>query len=113
MGLILPTALLETRGARTGVPRRNAVIYFHDSNKVTIVASKLGAATHPDWYYNLRKNPDVTFGNEPFRAVAIDDDNERTRLWELADRVYPPYRQYRTQAAKAGREIPIVQLLPR
>lgn len=29
-GLLLPTALLETRGARTGALRRNGVIYFHD-----------------------------------------------------------------------------------
>jgi hypothetical protein len=30
LGLMLPTALLETRGARTGRARRNGVIYFHD-----------------------------------------------------------------------------------
>ena len=42
MGLVLPTALLETRGARTGRLRRNGVIYFHDGKRVTIIASKLG-----------------------------------------------------------------------
>jgi F420H(2)-dependent quinone reductase len=30
VGLVLATALLETRGARTGAVRRNVVIYFHD-----------------------------------------------------------------------------------
>ncbi len=30
MGLLLPTALLETRGARSGLARRNGVIHFHD-----------------------------------------------------------------------------------
>src|SRR5256885_3116137 len=44
MGLLLPTALLETRGARTGQPRRNGVIYFNDGDRVTIIASKLGLA---------------------------------------------------------------------
>ena len=44
MGLMLPTALLETRGAHTGHLRRNGVIYFHDGERVTIIASKLG---HP------------------------------------------------------------------
>ena len=38
MGLVFPTALLETRGAKTGALRRNAVIYFHDSDQVTIIA---------------------------------------------------------------------------
>ena len=39
MGLLLPTSLLETCGARTGRPRRNGVIYFHDGARVTIIAS--------------------------------------------------------------------------
>lgn len=47
MGLVLPTALLETRGAKSGAVRRNAIIYFHDSDRVTIVASKAGAEKHP------------------------------------------------------------------
>src|SRR5450759_2128428 len=38
----LATALLETRGARTGQPRRNATLYFHDGDRVTIIASKRG-----------------------------------------------------------------------
>jgi deazaflavin-dependent oxidoreductase (nitroreductase family) len=113
MGLILPTALLETRGARSGLPRRNALIYFHDGDKITVVASKLGAETHPGWYYNLTKNPDVLFGGEPFHAVVVGDDGERARLWALADRVFPPYRNYRVQAARVGRQIPLIQLLPR
>ncbi|MEA2437178.1 MAG: hypothetical protein QOF65_1734, partial [Thermoleophilaceae bacterium] len=37
MGLLLPTALLETRGARTGRLRRTGVIYFHDGERVTII----------------------------------------------------------------------------
>jgi hypothetical protein len=40
MGLLLPTALLETRGARTGRLRRNGVIYFHGDERVTIIGSK-------------------------------------------------------------------------
>ena len=41
-GLMLPTAVLETRGARTGAVRRNAIIYFHDGEKVTIEVPKYG-----------------------------------------------------------------------
>ena len=40
-GLLLPTALLETRGARTGALRRNGVIYFHDGDRVVGTASAL------------------------------------------------------------------------
>jgi deazaflavin-dependent oxidoreductase (nitroreductase family) len=113
MGLVLPTALLETRGARSGAVRRNAVIYFHDQERVTIVASKAGAANHPGWFHNLLANPDVTFGGISMRASVIDDEAERARLWELADRVFAPYATYRSEAAQANRTIPIVQLMPR
>jgi deazaflavin-dependent oxidoreductase (nitroreductase family) len=109
----LATALLESRGAQTGQPRRNATLYFHDGERVTIIASKRGWPQHPAWYYNLRKHPDILYGGLPFRAEVVEDDAERQRLWGLADRVFPEYADYREQAAKAGRIIPIFQLAPR
>lgn len=113
MGLMLPTALLETRGARSGLVRRNGVIYFHDGERVTIVASKLGAPAHPAWFHNASAHPDVRLGGRPFRAQVVDDEAERTRLWALADRVFPPYAAYRERAGRAGRTIPILQLVSR
>jgi deazaflavin-dependent oxidoreductase (nitroreductase family) len=112
MALVVRTAVLETRGAKTGAVRRNAVIYFHDGDRVTIVASHAGYPRHPAWYHNLRTHPDVTFGGLPFRATVVSDEAARQRLWPLADRVCPPYAKYRRLAAKAGRTIPIVQLTP-
>lgn len=111
MGLVLPTALLETRGAKSGAVRRNAVIYFHDEDRVTIIASKAGADKHPAWFHNLRAHPDVTFGGIPMRATVVSDEAERQRLWMLADRVFAPYATYRQEAAQANRIIPIVQLV--
>jgi deazaflavin-dependent oxidoreductase (nitroreductase family) len=113
MGLVLPTALLETRGAQSGALRRNVVIYFHDGDRVTIVASKLGLAEHPAWFHNLRANPDVTFGGIPMRAAVVSDEAERERLWALADNVFAPYAAYRREAAEASRTIPIVRLTAR
>ena len=110
MGVGVPTALLETRGAKSGAPRRNAVIYFHDGDRVTIVASKLGLPQHPAWFHNLVADPDVTLGGIPMRAQVVAGKEERARLWALADRVFAPYATYRREAAEAGREIPIVQL---
>jgi deazaflavin-dependent oxidoreductase (nitroreductase family) len=113
LGLGVPTALLETTGARSGERRANAVIYFHDGDRVMIVASKLGMPEHPAWFHNLRANPAVTFGGDPMRATVVEDEAERERLWVLADRVFAPYAVYRREAAESGREIPIVQLTPR
>ena len=110
MGLVLPNALLETRGAKSGAVRRNAVIYFHDGDRVTIIASKAGDEEHPAWFHNLRAHPDVTFGGIPMRATGVRDEAECQRLWTLADLVFAPYATYRRDAAKANRTIPIVQL---
>ena len=112
-GLIVRTALLQTVGARTGRVRRNAVIYFHDAERVTIIASQAGRPDNPSWFHNLRANPDVLFGGQHFRAEVIDDEATRARLWELADRVFPAFASYRVSAARAGRAIPIIQLVPR
>jgi deazaflavin-dependent oxidoreductase (nitroreductase family) len=112
-GWPLTPGLLETRGARTGMPRLTATLYFHDGDRVTIIASKQGRPENPAWYYNLRRHPDVKFGGLPFRAEMVTDEAERRRLWELADRVFPPFADYRRWTAEAGRVIPIVQLTPR
>jgi deazaflavin-dependent oxidoreductase (nitroreductase family) len=111
--LMFPTALLETRGARTGAHRRNAIIYFHDGDRVTIVASNAGAPSHPAWFHNLCAHPDVTFGGIPMHATVVHDPAEQARLWVLADRVFPAFATYRRDAKDARRTIPIVQLTSR
>jgi deazaflavin-dependent oxidoreductase (nitroreductase family) len=107
------SALLETRGARTGELRRTATLYFHDGERVTIIASKRGWPTNPSWYHNVRAHPEVLFGGLPFRAEIVEDEAERERIWRLADRVFPQFADYRRWAARAGRQIPIVQLVGR
>lgn len=110
--LVFPTAVLETEGARSGKRRRNAIIYFHDGDRVTIVASNAGSSKHPAWYHNLRAHRDVTFGGVPMQAMVVDDEAERERLWVLADRVFPAFARFRREAAEVNRTIPIVQLAP-
>jgi deazaflavin-dependent oxidoreductase (nitroreductase family) len=110
LGGLIRTALLETTGAKTGRPRANAVIYFHDGDTPIIVASRLGDPRDPGWFFNVRAHPDVRLGGEPFRAEIVTDEAERERLWALADRVFAPYAAYRERAAKAGRTIPVIRL---
>ena len=110
--MFVRTAVLETRGARTGERRRNAVIYWNDGDRFTIAASQAGSPRNPAWYHNLLANPDVTFGGAPMTAVLVDD-NDRERLWALGDRVFPAFATYRQRAASAGRTVPLIQLLPK
>jgi deazaflavin-dependent oxidoreductase (nitroreductase family) len=96
----IPAALLETRGARTGRPRRNATIYFHDGDRVTIVASYRGEPRHPAWYHNVQAHPDVVYGGQQFRADIVTHPAEQERLWALADQVFPPFTLYRDCAGE-------------
>jgi deazaflavin-dependent oxidoreductase (nitroreductase family) len=108
--LVFPTALLETTGARTGARRRHAIICFNDGERVIIVASNAGAASHPAWYHNLCTHPDVVLGGVPMRADVVVDEEERARLWPLADHVFPAFADYRRDATELARIIPVVQL---
>ena len=110
--LLVPSALLETTGAKSGARRANGVIYFHDGDDVIVIASKLGLAQHPAWFHNLRANPQVRLGGEAFRAEVVADAGEREPLWAMADRVFPAFADYRARAAAAGRTIPIIRLRP-
>jgi deazaflavin-dependent oxidoreductase (nitroreductase family) len=104
-------AVLETRDARNGRPHRRAVVYFNDGESVVLVPSKGGMPTDPHWLENAIAEPDVKFGGERFRAEAVEDERERTRLWALGDTYYPPYATYRSHAARYGRRIPILRLV--
>lgn len=108
--VVIPTAVLETRGARSGKRRRNAVIYFHDVDRVVIAASNAGADRYPDWYHNVLADPRVTFGGAPMQARVVEETAEQERLWSLADRVFPGFAVYRRDAAAAGRQIPLLAL---
>ena len=111
-GSACPRAARDARRA-DGKAASECHALLPDGDRVTIIASLRGWPKNPDWYYNLRKHPDVVFGGLPFRAEVVEDEADRQRLWELADRVYPQYANFREQARKAGRVIPIVQLVPR
>lgn len=109
---ILPAAVLETTGARTGRRRHNVVVYFHDGDDVLLMPTRLGDPRHPDWFHNAVAHPDVVLGGEPFRASVVTDPAEVARLWPLADAVFPAYASYRARAASFGRTIPLLRLTP-
>jgi proline iminopeptidase len=102
--------LLTTTGRTTGEKRTTPLIYAEDGPRYVIVASKGGAPDHPGWYKNLEKAPEVELQVEGdvFRAHArTAQGEERERLWQKANEVWPHYEEY---AKKTHREIPVVVL---
>ena len=107
----LPLILLTTTGAKSGQPRTTPVAYSRDGERIVILASKGGAPTNPDWYFNLVANPIVTIelGAEKFqaRATVVKDEAERQRLYARHAELMPGFAEYTT---KTDRKIPVILL---
>ena len=54
-----PLLLLHHRGAKSGTERVSPVMYQQVGKDLAVFASKAGAPTNPDWYYNLIAHPDT------------------------------------------------------
>ena len=108
----VPTLLLTTRGRRSGKLRRTPLIYGRDGDRYVVVASYGGSPQHPDWYFNLTDDPDVTIqvgpDEMPARASTIEGA-DRERLWGVVTGIWPDYDAYQ---AKTDRTIPLVALEP-
>ena len=105
--------LLHTIGAKSGEARINPVAYVKDGERYVVIASKGGAPTNPDWYYNLAANPDVKIevGTKTFQVHAeIAEEPERTRLYNKMVEIMPRFDDYRR---KTTRVIPVFVLTPR
>ncbi len=106
----LPLLLLHTVGAKSQQPRVNPVAYTTDGDRYVVFASKGGAPTNPDWYYNLVAQPLVTVevGTEQFQARAtVAAEPERTRIYDQMAAARPNFAEYQR---KTTRSIPVVIL---
>ncbi len=102
--------LLHTVGAKSGQPRINPVACIQDGDRLVVIASKGGAPTNPDWYYNLLANPlvSVETGSEQFQARAsVAMEPERTRLYSQMVAMMPGFAEYQS---KTTRVIPVIIL---
>lgn len=107
-----PLLLLTTKGAKSGLWRRTALIFGEDGGRFLIVASKGGAPKPPGWYVNLSENPEVhvQVRDRKFRAIASTAaSGEKPRLWDTMVRIWPDYASYQE---KTDRDIPVVILDP-
>ena len=108
----VPILLLHHRGAKSGTERISPLAYRRDGDNLVVFASKGGAPTNPDWYHNLRANPDVDIevGTDELKARArVADGDERERLWAAQKQDVPAFAGYEE---KTERQIPVVVLEP-
>ena len=105
--------LLHTTGAKSGLPRLNPSATVKVGDQYIIIASKGGAPDHPNWYYNLVANPQVSVevGTEKFEALArVTQGSERRALFEKMSTQYPQFAEYQRNTTRV---IPVITLTRR
>jgi F420H(2)-dependent quinone reductase len=112
----IPSLLLHTVGAKTGMARTTSLTYARDGEDYLIVASKGGDPRAPGWYHNLRKNPNVEINVGPRRfgvtaRPVLPTDAEYSRLWQIVNKNNS--NRYAAYQKKTSRPIPVVVLTPR
>jgi deazaflavin-dependent oxidoreductase (nitroreductase family) len=112
-GLLVPSLVLRTIGAKSGEPREVVLMYTPDGHGRAIVAgSNFAGENHPAWSTNLLAHPDAEIAVRGRRlavhATLIGDD-ERDAVWARIERQWPGYRGYERSS---GRTVRLFRLQP-
>lgn len=110
-----PMVLMHHVGRKSGNESVNPVMYMadeEDPQTIYVFASKGGAPTHPDWYYNMTEagRATVEVGTETY-DVAVREvlGGDRDRIYAEQARRYPGFAEY--EAKTVGiRTIPVLAL---
>ena len=104
----LPVIIVTNRGNQTGAVRKTPLMRVKDGNNYVLVGSQGGAPKNPVWVYNLRADNNVEVRDETnvytMRVREVQDDAERTRLWDISVEAFPPYAEYQNRTT---RKIPV------
>jgi deazaflavin-dependent oxidoreductase (nitroreductase family) len=105
-----PLLILHTTGAKSGLPREMPLMYLDYNDRLFVFASKAGAHSHPDWYYNAKTNPTVTIeiGTDRVDKTAVEvNPADRDVIYAEQASRFPRFAEY---AAGTGRVIPVIEL---
>jgi deazaflavin-dependent oxidoreductase (nitroreductase family) len=110
-----PMTLLHHRGRNSGTEFVAPVMYLADESDpatIYVFATKAGAPTNPDWYYNLTAagTGSVEVGTESYRVdVSEVTGDDRDRIYAEQARRYPGFAGYETKT-QGIRTIPVLAL---
>jgi deazaflavin-dependent oxidoreductase (nitroreductase family) len=110
-----PMVLLHHRGRKSERDYITPTMYLpHDSdeNVIHVFASKAGAPTNPDWYYNLTAAGEgsVEVGTESYQVTVRElTGAQRDRVYAEQARRYPGFAEYERKTAGI-RTIPVLEL---
>ena len=104
--------LLTTKGRKSGQEFTTPLVYMDHEDGYLIIASNGGQAKHPDWYFNLKNDPqvDIQIKDQTLTARAeILNGSTRAPIWEKIVAQAPQYGKYE---GRTDRLIPVVWLRP-
>lgn len=110
-----PLALVHHTGRRSGDEHVAPMMYMaddHDPDVVYVFASKNGAPTNPEWYYNLTASGagSVEIGTESYAVTVTELTGvDRDKVFDEQARRYPGFAGYAEQT-KGIRTIPVLAL---
>lgn len=110
-----PIVLVHHRGRKSGREYVTPMMYLAHETEPDIIyvfATKAGAPTNPDWYYNLAAAGDgsVERGTEAYGVIVRElTGAERDRIYAEQARRYPGFAEYERQTAGV-RIIPVLEL---
>jgi len=112
-----PMVLVHHRGRRTGHEYVNPMMYLaaeRGDGTIYVFASKGGAPTNPDWYYNLtaagKGSVELGTGSFPVTVRELHGEEHDRIFAEQASR-YPGFAEYAEKTAGV-RTIPVLELTP-
>lgn len=92
-----PLVILNTIGAKSGQLREIPLVAGIDDEGMHVFASAAGAPNNPDWYHNLKANPEITVehGAESFQA-RLDEYDAETAAAKISAmaQVMPQFGEY-------------------
>lgn len=92
-----PVLLLQSTGAKSGLPRQSPLLYVRDGDDFVVVGTSFGQPRHPFWTANLLAQPEAAVTVGPVEvAVSAEQVDEATwaRLFPRFVEVYPGYADY-------------------
>jgi deazaflavin-dependent oxidoreductase (nitroreductase family) len=113
-GLLVPSLVLHTTGARSGQPRDATLMYVPEPDgRMLVTGSNFASSGHPAWSGNLLAHPDAEVSVRGRRipvSAALVPEGDRERTWRYIERQWPGYRGYERSS---GRTLRIFRLTPR
>jgi len=101
---MIPSLMLFTTGARSGLTRKTPLMCFPRADGSWLIAgSNFGLEQHPAWSANLIANPaaEIHYRREQIAVTArLLSDDKTDAVWPELEEQWPQYRDYELTAKR-------------